>query len=243
MQKFHFLVRFTKLGRVRFLSHRELMTIWGQAVRRAAIPIAFSEGFNPRPRISFPSALRLGIESEDEVLFLHLAQWMRPDEIIQRLSDQLIDGIKVTKVEPVASNQIPTCFEVTYKITWHRTTRPNAEIIKNLLDQSEIFIVRSKPAPSRPARRFTMAGGSAPLRDGPVSLRDRRDSFGNVSKRINIRPYLKEISIKDNEFTLVAKVTPQGTLRPDEVISVLGLDGSMAQGDFSIRKLRTELKI
>ncbi len=238
MQKFHFLVRFTKVGRVRFLSHRELMTIWGQAVRRSAIPIAFSEGFNPRPRISFPSALRLGIESEDEILFLHLAQWMRPDEIIQRLSNQLIDGVKITKLEPVASNQIPTCFEVTYKITWHRATRPNAEIIKNLLDQSEVFIVRSKPAPSRSAS-FSL-GSRNPRRN--VEGQDRRDSFGNVSKRINIRPYLKEISIRDNEFTLVANVTSQGTLRPDEVISVLGLDGSMAQGDFSIRKLRTELK-
>lgn len=238
MQKFHFLVRFTKLGRVRFLSHRELMTTWGQAVRRAAIPIAFSEGFNPRPRISFPSALRLGIESEDEILFLHLAQWMRPDEIIQRLSDQLIEGIKVTKIEPVASKQIPTCFEVTYKITWHRATRPKAESIKNLLDQSEIFIVRSKPAPSR-SSPFSI-GSQSSRRN--VGRRDGQDSFGNVSKRINIRPYLKEISIRDNEFTLVARVTPQGTLRPDEVISVLGLDGSMAQGDFSIRKLATTLK-
>lgn len=206
MQKFHFLIRFTKLGRARFLAHRELMTVWAQAVRRADIPLAFSEGFNPRPRLSFPSALGLGIESEDEVLFLHLAQWMRPVEITQRLADQLIEGIKVTQIEPVAAGQIPTCFEVTYKITWHRATRPAAEVIKKLLDQPDVFITRFKP---------------------------------QGSKQINIRPYLKGISIQDNEFTLVAHVTPQGTVRAEEIIPLLGLAGSLAQGDCSIRKLRT----
>lgn len=182
--------------------------LWEQAVRRSGIPIAFSEGFNPKPRISYPCALALGIESEDEILILHLGEWLRPDEITRRLTDQFIEGIRITKIEPFSARQLLTVFEVTYKITWHDAPPPAPEILKNLLAQKEMLVTRSKPGDS---------------------------------KIINIRPYLKEISIQDNHLILVATVTPRGTVRPEEVIPFLGLPGSMAQGNLAIRKLKTNL--
>ena len=172
-------------------------------MRRAEIPIAFSEGFNPRPRISFPTALALGIESEDEILFLHLSEWLKPDEITRRLADQLIEGIKINKVEPFASHQLPAHLEVTYEIT---CPLPTPETVKKLLDQKEILVERIKP---------------------------------ESKKVINIKPYCKELTIRDNALILVARVTPDGTLRPEEIMPLLEIPGSMAQGDFTIRKLNT----
>ena len=66
-------VRFTKAGKIRFLSHRDLARVWERGLRRAGIPVAYSEGFSPRPRLSFGLALSTGYESLGEYLDIDLA--------------------------------------------------------------------------------------------------------------------------------------------------------------------------
>ena len=56
-------VRFTKLGKIRFLSHRDLARVWERGLRRTGVRVAYSEGFSPRPRLSFGLALSTGYES------------------------------------------------------------------------------------------------------------------------------------------------------------------------------------
>jgi radical SAM-linked protein len=65
-------VRFAKLGKVRFTSHRDVARIWERALRRAELPVAYSEGFSPRPRLSFGLALSTGHESLGEYLDVDL---------------------------------------------------------------------------------------------------------------------------------------------------------------------------
>src|SRR4051812_1089962 len=63
-------LRFAKRGDLRLVSHHDLMRCLERALRRAAIPMAASQGFNPRPKIMFPLALALGIEGDREVVEL-----------------------------------------------------------------------------------------------------------------------------------------------------------------------------
>ncbi len=65
-------IRFSKLGKIRFTSHRDTARIWERGLRRAGLPVAYSEGFTPRPRISFGLALPTGYESEAEYLDVEL---------------------------------------------------------------------------------------------------------------------------------------------------------------------------
>lgn len=67
-------IRFSKLGKIRFTSHRDTARIWERGLRRAGLPVAYSEGFTPRPRISFGLALPTGYESEAEYLDVELAE-------------------------------------------------------------------------------------------------------------------------------------------------------------------------
>ena len=71
-------VRFTKLGKVRFLSHRDIARVWERALRRAGVRVAYSEGFSPRPRLSFGLALSTGYESLGEYLDIDLADDIDP---------------------------------------------------------------------------------------------------------------------------------------------------------------------
>ena len=80
-------IRFSKIGKIRFTSHRDTARIWERGLRRAGLPVAYSEGFTPRPRISFGLALPTGYESEAEYLDVELA------EEAAGLSGLGIDGI------------------------------------------------------------------------------------------------------------------------------------------------------
>ncbi len=66
-------LEYTKLGKVRFTGHRDVARIWERALRKAAVPVAYTEGFSPRPKLSFGLALPTGYESRSELLDVHLA--------------------------------------------------------------------------------------------------------------------------------------------------------------------------
>jgi len=77
-----------------FLSHLDLMRLMERAFRRANLPLAFSEGFNPHPRVSFASALAVGVTSEGEYLDVQLRENIPIQEVQKRLNMALPSGIR-----------------------------------------------------------------------------------------------------------------------------------------------------
>ncbi len=99
MNIFSYRVRFTKTGRMRFLSHHDLMRLFERALRRTGLPLRMTEGYNPHPVLAFPTALGLGIESLDEVLEFELSSWTAPRQIEKLLAAQLPEGVSVASCE------------------------------------------------------------------------------------------------------------------------------------------------
>ena len=99
MNIFSYRIRFTKTGRMRFLSHHDLMRMFERALRRTGLPLRMTEGYNPHPILSFPTALGLGIESLDEVLEFELTSWTSPRQIETILGAQLPEGVKIVSCE------------------------------------------------------------------------------------------------------------------------------------------------
>jgi radical SAM-linked protein len=100
MNIFPYRVRFAKTGKMRFLSHHDLMRLFERALRRTGMPLRMTEGYNPHPVIAFPTALGLGIESLDEVLEFELQSWISPRQIEKLLGEQLPEGVSVVSAEP-----------------------------------------------------------------------------------------------------------------------------------------------
>lgn len=94
-------LRFTKTGRVRFLSHLDFMTLFHRSCLRAGIPVAFSQGFNPHPKIAFGPALSVGIESEAEYLDLETDPFTEVRTIEERLNTSLPPGLAITGARAV----------------------------------------------------------------------------------------------------------------------------------------------
>ncbi len=91
-------VRYAKRGRLRFTSHRDFSRAFERAVFRARIPMAYSSGFNPHPRISYAGASPTGAASEAEYLEIALAEVLDPDDVRRALEEALPDGLDVLEV-------------------------------------------------------------------------------------------------------------------------------------------------
>jgi len=116
---------FSKSGSGRFLSHLEMVTAFQRAMRRARLPLAYSQGYHPSPRVSFEDALPLGLESQAEEMKVLLHEPLIPSEIGKRLNSELPPGLVILEVakEDKDSRQM-TPRVVTYKATLKRGVWP-----------------------------------------------------------------------------------------------------------------------
>ncbi len=91
-------IRYAKRGRLRFTSHRDFSRAFERAIFRARIPMAYSSGFNPHPRISYAGASPTGAASEAEYLEIGLAETVDPARVHAALDEALPDGLDVVEV-------------------------------------------------------------------------------------------------------------------------------------------------
>jgi len=137
------LIKFAKQGSLRFISHHNLMKLFERAVRRAEIPVKMSKGYNPRPRISFPLALSVGIKGTNEKLELELCEWMQVSEIKSRLEKQLPENFQIDSVELVSAQQKSSVKDVTYTIKPRKGKMPDIGKINELLSKKVINTQRN----------------------------------------------------------------------------------------------------
>jgi len=103
-QKLKYRIKFIKTGNVRFIGHLDLMSLFNMAIKRASIPIAYSEGFNPHQLLSFALPLSLGYHSNAEYLDLSLTVPLECKEIVESLNAAMPDGIKITTAAHMPSD-------------------------------------------------------------------------------------------------------------------------------------------
>jgi radical SAM-linked protein len=89
---------FSKTGMMRYISHLDLMRLFVRAMRRANLPLKLSEGFSPHPKLSLSRALKLGVESQSEQGAIVLKEFVKTDQIMGRLQEQLPEGITIVSV-------------------------------------------------------------------------------------------------------------------------------------------------
>lgn len=91
-------IKYAKRGRARFTSHRDFGRAFERSLRRAAVPMAYSSGYSPHPRISYANAAPTGAASEAEYLEIGLAAICDPDEVRNALDAALPPGLDIVEV-------------------------------------------------------------------------------------------------------------------------------------------------
>src|ERR1043166_4930983 len=94
-------ITFSKQGALRYTGHLDLHKLWERAARRAELPLAYSQGFHPQPKMNLAAALPLGFSSRCEVLDMRLEHEIPLGDLSQRLNDTLPTGIHVGGIEQV----------------------------------------------------------------------------------------------------------------------------------------------
>lgn len=140
---------FSKKGTAKFISHLDLNRSFERTCRRAGLPIAYSQGFNPHPKINFAIPLSVGVSGEREFIDIELTEELEPTEILKRLNEKLPQGIKVLEVRQIVEKQKPLMSRVTratYRIECAAEENIDQQkvdgVINELLSSSSIIIQR-----------------------------------------------------------------------------------------------------
>lgn len=94
-------ITFVKQGALRYTGHLDLHKLWERAARRAELPLAYSQGFHPQPKMNMAAALPLGFSSRCEIMDMKLERNIPLDDLPTRLNSTLPSGLQVVSVEQV----------------------------------------------------------------------------------------------------------------------------------------------
>lgn len=150
-------IEFAKKNSVAFVSHLELMKVFSQAIRRAGLPIACTEGFNPRPKINFSSAIATGMTSLAECAEIELMQEMDADFVMEKLNETLPEGFSVGAIRQLDGKHkslmaLLSHSDYTVRI---RLEKPYAEVdrleeaVKTFLSKESIVILAKRKNKAR----------------------------------------------------------------------------------------------
>jgi radical SAM-linked protein len=95
-------IRFSRDEELKYISHLDLLRLWQRALNRADISLAYSEGFNPHPRLSLAAPLALGITSQAELMDIVLDKWSSPHTFTAAVARQLPRGIEILQTYNIA---------------------------------------------------------------------------------------------------------------------------------------------
>lgn len=137
-------IKFSKQGNQKYISHRDMHKAVGRILNRAALPVAYSEGFNPHHKISFSNPLELGIESVAEYLDLELTEPIDTEEIIEKMNASSVEGFEFYQAKEYIkwAPKLMAWIELAkYTIDYDEDDKIK-EAMSNILEREELFIER-----------------------------------------------------------------------------------------------------
>ncbi len=142
-------IRFGKTDLLRWISHRDLARLWERLLRRAQLVLSMTEGFHPKPRVGFPSALALGVESLDEVVEIDLAEEISAKALLVRLEADRQPGLHIKSVrqlpEGMSKAQL-NASDYTISVVEEMEAEPIKAAINELLGKDTVSVERKKKA-------------------------------------------------------------------------------------------------
>ncbi len=196
-------VVFTKTGPLQYTSHLDLVRVWERTLRRAGLPVAYTQGFNPRVRMQLAAALPLGHVGEAELMDIWLTEIISPAHFQARIAPVSPEGLHVQEVFPVpldAKALPPQVVSAEYRV-WV----PSDTVPSHTLAQA---VARLLAAPEWPAERRGRSYDLRPLIER-LTLGEKADEWQALNMCLAARP--------------------GATARPEAVVEALGLNSMHAR--------------
>ena len=193
-------ITFAKGAVLKYISHLDLARAWERAFRRAGLPVAYSRGFNPRPRFQIAAALPVGVSSRAEWLDVWFTECLTADAVLSRLRPVLpagLDALGATEVEMGCPS------------------------LQSLMRAADYRVDLRSPETVEAVRTRIQA-----LLDMPAIPRQRHHK--GKMQTYDLRPLVQSLAVEagptgEQSISMRLQASPQGAGRPDEVIDALGL--------------------
>ena len=130
-----YMIRYAKRGDAKFISHLDFLRLIQRAMRRAELPLKFSEGFNPHPCLSFAQPLGVGTTGEKELFEVELTSPC--DSILEKLAPKMPRGIEIVAVIPCEKNNFASISRAVYAV--RPETLPTEEELAAFMARTEIL--------------------------------------------------------------------------------------------------------
>jgi radical SAM-linked protein len=128
-------VRFSRGEELKYISHLDIIRVWVRALRRAQIPLEYTEGFSPHPRISLAVPLSVGVTADNELMDISMTKIVSPHWFVDTVNRQLPAGLKVLEATPIGPN-VPS-LQSQVRFTQYQVvvnTDKNEEEVKTAID-------------------------------------------------------------------------------------------------------------
>lgn len=191
---------FRKEGPARYISHLDLARTLERALNRACVPVAYSQGFNRRPKLSMATALPLGYTSAYELADIWLTETLAPDIAQKQMMSRMAPGIEIFHVTEVPVGG-PSLQSLTTASTYVATLLDPVDMDALQIQVNEILAADSL---------------------------ERVRARGKKRKEYDLRPLLLELQLGGTaeaaQLTMTLRLAPAQTGRPDEVLMALNVD-------------------
>lgn len=200
--------KYTKVGDIAFISHLDLLKLFIRALRKSRIEVYYSAGFHPHPKLSFSSALSLGVESLTEFVDIDIKDEKDRDTFIERMNESLPEGIRILNMDVVEKPKALTTL-MTHSL-YEISVDGDLEKIQKVLDtvissQELIFLKKNKK------KRLV---------------------------EMNIRTRIDSLEFNQTQGTIKALLlnSTDGALKPSELVKALNENYNLAMKPYKIIK-------
>lgn len=205
---------YRKEGPARYMSHLDLLRTFERSARRAGLPIAFTGGFNPRPKLAFAAPLSVGTAGEAEFADLELTEDLTAVAVFNSLAGALPEGLSLTEVRKI-NEQSPPLMSMVERATYRATGRLTAPVSPEAL---QLAIDAFLSLPEIPVKRKNKAG--------EIKIYDIRPGIFDITGKL-----VDDIIIIETEL----KTGSRNNVRLDEVMDAFAAHSKLPlQGKFSL---------
>lgn len=190
-------VRYSKTGNLRFIGHLDTQRLFERALRRAGLPLRYTQGFSKHMRLNLASALPLGFVSSAEMLDFWLDEPIDTQEILEKLQDALPADIQIIELDQV-NNSLPS-LQGSLLASDYKITLPEENSCEEFLQKLEQLLS---------------------LPEIPVTKRNKTVDY----KPLILEFSLQSVSQKNCTLNLKLSSTPGGNARPDDILKLLEVD-------------------
>ncbi len=187
-------VEFAIDGPLRFLSHQELLDLFIRAMTRASLPVVYSKGFNPHPKVSLPTPRSVGMSCSHDLLRFETTEMVDDAELESRLGGQLPAEVTIHSVWSTPVTTFPQPAEVEWEIDVPDDVDTSAltSRCKELMGTENAYIARTSHKTGR-------------------------------KRQIDLRGFILDTTFAEGRLSVRLSVSPAGSLRPAELLDYLGL--------------------